>query len=236
LDKEETVRKIKMIGLAAVAVLALTASVGVASASATDVSIGDDGTTTTFQASAYPAYLSGTALTDYGWSRHTFTFPDKGNGSVTCDVDFSSQTDLTKASPSIALYADYSNCTGTLNSKAVDADVNMNSCYYSFHSDGTPTPPFYAGQLDVKCAWSGDAIEVTRSTVNSHGHDVPQCEMSIPAQSNINNIELETIGSGIGIGVTSNNIQYSKEHGVLCGTYGTTYTNGSYQGATILYG
>ena len=225
--------KVKMIGLAAVAAMALTASVGAASAAASmDVGISDDGTTAQFWSAVYPASLSGTQYTAGGNPNNTFTL--KGMTTRCNSVQFSSVSNLTQKSTYIPLNAQYSNC---VTNNTLTSDINMNSCHYVFHTAGKPTPPFYNGQVNVVCDLSGDSIDI--HVYDSNG--VAQCTQHIPQQYDVGSPQFETIPLGygfshqtIGVDLNTQGLTYTDDN-IVCGGKGT-FTNGSYVGATVLQG
>jgi hypothetical protein len=133
------IRNLKVLGLALVAVLAMSAMVASA-ASASQ-----------YTGSAYPT--TGTGSNTAG--NETFTTP---GGTVQCDSHF--EGTLAAASSTLTVTPKYTNCVafGFLN-----ATVNMNGCDYLFHSGPAQGGGVYFHTVDIVCP-AGKSIVITAGT------------------------------------------------------------------------
>jgi len=125
----------KTLGLAVVAVLALTALCAAASASAAQ-----------FRASSYPQTLTGEAFTAQTLATKT--------GNISCSAISPSGT-VSEASNTITVTPAFSGCKEF----GVKGTVLANSCSYVLHSTSENHP--FTGSLDVACSKGGDAIEAS---------------------------------------------------------------------------
>ena len=227
-------RKIKMIGLAALAALALTSSVGAASASASvNVYMGNSQLLSWFASDTTPTYLWGTQ-----WDPvpHDITLGNvqvKGCDNVLLDSGNLPSLKVT----SVTLDAQYSGCDSNING-LLSTEVKMNSCHYVLHTlGGQQTPPDYVGRFDVACDQTGDGIQVLLSSGGT-----TYCTMTIPAQSGINKTVYETEAAGypysnksIGVQFDATGIAYSGK-GLICGSSQGSHTDGTYTGVSVLQG
>lgn len=150
------IRKTKALGLAFVAVVAMSAVV----ASGAQAS--------QFTASSYPA--TGTGEQPAG-EKHTFTVQGQN---VTCSKAHFKGT-LTAASETLKVVPEYKECTAF----GFGAEVDMNSCYFDFTSGPTSSTPthHYKGSVHIKCTTPGDTITVNAPASNS------LCVVHIPEQT-----------------------------------------------------
>jgi hypothetical protein len=135
------IRKSKALGLALVAVFAMSAVIASAASAST------------FHAAKYPVTLSGSQTT-------THVFSASGT-SVSCEkATFAGSASAD--SSEVTIHPTYSGCTAF---GFVGATVNTEECNYVFHSGATTNEKeeIYAGTTDVKCP-AGQSIKVTAST------------------------------------------------------------------------
>jgi len=135
------IRNLKALGLALVAVLAMSAVVASA-------------------AQAVPQYTCGSySCTSTGSNTSgSETFTTEG-GTVQCDSHFASAS-LSSASSTLTVTPSYSNCTafGFLN-----ADVHENGCTYVFHAKSKLGTDHYSSTVDIQCP-AGAQMVITAST------------------------------------------------------------------------
>jgi hypothetical protein len=128
--------KLKTVGLALIAALAISA-VAASAAQAGE-----------FTASEYPATITGTQT-----SKHEFKF---NTGTVNCAKATFDGT-LAAASETLTITAEYKECATAGGGGAVN--VKMNSCDYLLHAGETLANENVDGSLDVTCEKEGDEIE-----------------------------------------------------------------------------
>jgi hypothetical protein len=129
------VKRIKILGLAVVAAMALSAVAGAASASATQ-----------FRAEEYPTTVNGTQT-----SIQKLTKP--GGNSFSCSTVNTTGT-LSAAAKTVTVTPEMKSCTYA----GLNATVNPNSCKYVLTSTNEAAP--FTGTLDISCSKGGDSIEV----------------------------------------------------------------------------
>lgn len=135
-EQQQMIRNLKALGLAFVAVFAMTAVAATAA----------NATIPQFQADGYPA----TVTSHSEASNHVFTI---NKGPVKCKTHhFEAETSA--ATNKLTVFATYKNCTFV----GLNATVNMNGCHYEFYLH-TSGPPLYIGTADVVC--EGSKIKVT---------------------------------------------------------------------------
>jgi len=151
-ERDQMIRKLKTLGVAAFAVLALSA-IGASAAQAAN-----------YTASAYPT--SFTAETAKG--NDTFTTEA---GTVECKSHYSGS--LSKASESITVNASYSNCEAF--SGFASATVNMNGCDYTFYTSGavdlncgSKGVVITAGTCEAEIGGQTGLKSVTQKNVGNH--------------------------------------------------------------------
>jgi hypothetical protein len=207
------VRNAKVLGLAIVAALALTA-VMASAASATN-----------FTAASYPVKISGSQS-----ESHKFTV---GGGTVTCTTaNFSGE--LGAASSSLTVDAVYQNCTafGFVGAKVTGFTPEEGAtCDYTFYAEDLNTEGGVVdkvGKADLDCTGSGDitidagTCSVTLQAANNQG-----LSRNTYTNTPAGKVTVDTNVSGIHAIVTS---------GFACPVAGGTYTNGTYTGTTIVEG
>jgi hypothetical protein len=175
-------RNLKTLGLALVAVLAMSAMV-TSAASASQ-----------YTGSAYPT--TGTASNTTG--QETLTTP---GGTVQCDSHF--EGTLSAASSTATVIPKYTNCVafGFLN-----ATVAFNGCDYLFHSGASQSGGVYNNKVDLLCSLGSGPVTIKGGTCHvlvpeQHGLSnvkTTNSASSVTAQPNVTNITLNVIGDGFG--------------------------------------
>lgn len=202
-------RKLKAVGLALVAVFAMSAV----------MASGAQGAAGKFTASSYPAAFTGTQVVAHKFA----TTP----GNVTCSgAAFSGEQ--AAATENLTVKAVYSGC---LLGGLVEAKVNMKSCDYVFHAGLTVTTngPI-AGTVDVECSTANDEIAVT----NAAG-----CEILIPQQTGLSKVEYtNNTGTGdVTVNINVTGIKYTETKPCIKGETETKVTtNGVYTGTATISG
>ena len=135
------IRSFRTLGLALVAVFAMSAVVASAASAST------------FHAAKYPVTLSGSQS-----STHVFS---ASGTSVSCEkATFAGEASAD--SSAVTIHPSYSGCTAF---GFVGATVNTEECNYVFHSGATTNEAeqIYAGTTDITCP-TGQSIKITAST------------------------------------------------------------------------
>jgi hypothetical protein len=176
-------RKLKMLGMAFVAVLALTA-VSASAASATN-----------YTASAYPTTGTGTSALGND------VFTTEG-GKVECASHF--EGTLTKASPELTVKAKYTSCKAF---GFVNATVDMGTCDYLFTEPVGGVAP-----VDVTCTTTAsepkvvDPITITAGTCKvtigaqktSGGATITNTGTDVTVQANVSGVGYNVVTDGFG--------------------------------------
>jgi hypothetical protein len=195
----EMIRKIKTLGVALVAVLALSAVVASA-ASAVN-----------YTAASYPA--TGTGTSELG----NDTFNTEG-GTVECQSHF--EGTLGAASTQFTVAAKYTNCRAF---GFLEAHVTMGSCDYLFtEATETEKDKFHAKELHVICTNSAEPITISAGTCKvSIGAHTPTGTVHFTNDTAAGDIQVQAAVTGIQYTVT--------QDGFLCPFNGTgAKTGGTY--------
>jgi hypothetical protein len=150
------IRNIKALGLAVVAVLAMSAVVASAAQAANQI-----------QASEYPATVTGTQTGENVLSN--------GVRSVSC-AKANLVGELAAASSTLTIAPEYSECTGNANTTAT---VNTAGCTYTLHSEEVTTTTGN-GKVTITCAGEGIIIDIW-ATGKSHS-EAKLCRLVVPSQ------------------------------------------------------
>jgi archaellum component FlaF (FlaF/FlaG flagellin family) len=205
------IRNIKILGLALVAVLAMSA-VAVGSASAGE-----------FTGSSYPAEGEGGQTTP-----HKFTV--QGQAVECSTASFSGS--LAAASEQIKITPVYEGCKAF---GFLSATVDMNGCYYTFTADGEKTGTHTRhGSVHIICPGATKSITVTASTCTVH---IPE-QTPTGNKVKFDNIT-NGLGVVIGVLVTSEvtGIHSNPTSGFLCPlTEKATDVSGVYTGSSEFLG
>jgi hypothetical protein len=217
-------RKLKAIGLALVAVFALSA-VAASGASASAF--------TSFNTSN--STMEGGTFSGSQTTTHKFT-AGTGVGSVTCaEANFSGTSAGGEETEPVAA-ATYGNCHVEVLGVTYTTHVTMNGCTYKFHITGGSADA-WTGTADVVCPVGAQIdVKITKS-----GSEETKCTIKIGAQTGLNNVSYEnnTAASPTDIVVKTetNNVTDTTEGGSLgCGIGNGTHTNGTYFGSTTIKG
>ena len=146
------IRTLKGLGLALVAIFALSA-MAAAAASADE-----------FKSESAPITFTGT---QDGATNDVFTTTA---GTAECNTATYHGTQSGTNATSVKMTATYANCTAF---KFAGATVSMNTCYYTFTLIGTGT----TGKTDIKCTTAGDSITITAVSLGT-----TKCIVHVPEQ------------------------------------------------------
>jgi hypothetical protein len=226
-------RNVKVLGLAVVAVLALSAVV----ASAAQAHM--------FRAASYPAFIHG----DQDGGTHIFEIA--GGRKFTCEeVTFTGTVASTAAAAEgVTVTPDYKKCHAKfpLFEQKLPVTVTMNGCDFLFTTPETKTPPDeYTGKVHLKCP-ENKKIEIhVYENATKHAEDKSLCTFSVGAKDNLGSItyhnKTNTPTSVNDVTLTGlvTNIPYTRTSGTLanCGgaTGESTYTGNSTVTATDEFG
>jgi hypothetical protein len=170
-------RKIKALGLAMFAVLAMSAVVASAAQANANAK---------FTAPAYPT----TAFATDAVKGNQF-FGSFGTVFECGHVEFHGI--LPAASSTLTLNAGYKECTVA---KVLPATVNMTSCDYVYHVGQTTGVDQYAGSGSISCTVPGDAIDITiYASHAAHTAGTPICHVTFKAQGPLPGLTL-TVNTG----------------------------------------
>ncbi len=202
-------RNLKVLGLALVAVLALTALVG------STAQANENGK---FTAATYPSTSSGI---DTG--THEFT---AAGGSVKCSHGTFSGTS-SEASTTQTITPVYEECTAF---GFVGATVTMNGCDYMFHLTGTGAGGSYNGNVDIVCPTGKEiTVDAGPCTIHIPGQNgLGAVTFTNATSGGISDIVNHANVSGIKGSLVKNNF--------LCFFTAGPFTNGTYTGSTTITG
>ncbi len=169
------IRNFKALGLALIAVFAMSALV----ASAAQAAAGE------FTAESYPVTLTGSQV-----GTNTLTV---GNGArvVSCTTASATGT-LAGTSTTLTLTPSYSGCTST---GALPATVTVNGCDFSLTSN-TVTATTGTGSATVACPAGKEIIVDIYASAAKHAENVRACEYHIAAQGPLSAGEYHLEGAG----------------------------------------
>jgi hypothetical protein len=184
-----------------------------------------------FEAEEYPVTLFGDQDPA---NKHLLTM---GLRTIECgNVHFGSA--LSAASTELAVTAWYEGCsTVPVLGTTFLVTVKMNSCHYVFHVLGGGPP--YAGTTDVACSTGGDAIEANLfASAQEQKEGKSVCGYRIAPQSGLEGVGYSTVGEASGRGAKANLELKGITFGVVGNQMGCgkPKSNGTYTGATTLYG
>jgi hypothetical protein len=197
---------LKKAGIAVMAMVALTASIGAASASAITIK----GEPPQFYAAG-----SGVTMITGAVSGDVFTAPHLDLNCGTTGI----QSEIRGYSPILPALPSYSECSMVGSIPKVD----MNGCFYVYDLDAVPTEMPYAGIGEIRCYPGGGPILITEKVLG-----VSICTVSIPKQtvatmsfnSSTGTVSAETNTSkGIEYTVSSYNGESAYCGGAADGTY-----------------
>jgi len=204
------IRNLKALGLAFVAVLAMSAVVSSAAQA-----------TPEYTCSTYPCTATGSNTA----GNETFTTP---GGTVQCDSHFvvekyrGTNEDIAAATSTVTVTPTYTNCVafGFLN-----ATVNMNGCDYEFHATEKLGEGHYIHHVAIHCTPTGNKIKITAAT----------CEVEVPAQTLTDVTTKNEPGGVVKVVPTVTEITMNVvKDGFGCPFSGTGHTKGSYHGEVTI--
>ena len=200
------IRTIKALGLAVVAVLAMSAFFA-NTASATTIG--------TFTCNSYLCEGTGEQV-----AKHVFTVQGQ---KVECNKAHFSGS-IADTSHTIKVIPKYEECTAF----GLAATVSMNSCYYDFTTGTTHNSPthYYTGTVHIRCTTSGDSITVSAGD----GSCVVHIHEQTPTIHNVDYENLDPTGSGVLVTSTVSGIHSTvTKNNFLCPvSSATTDTTGTY--------
>jgi len=213
------VRKLKALGLALVAVLAMSAVV--ASAANAGSLYNTNGT--------YPVTLHGEQEAE---KTHVFTLTDNSNLTTTCTTATFAGT-LSGTSSTATIHPTYGKATGAGNCTAfgLSAEITTTGCDYVFHIGNTITSGVYDGTVDIVCSGTNKIIIVAGS-----------CEVQVGSQNGLATVTGNNVAGSnpddVTITAEVEGIDYTvTKDGFLCPLSGTgNFTEGDYTGATTVKG
>jgi hypothetical protein len=205
------IRKVNVLGLATVAVLAMGALLASAA-----------------QAGTLETETGGSVLLhgEQVENSHVFTLTDNGNLTTTCTgATFSAVGETANGSSTIESHPEYSGCTAF----GLSATITTTGCNYLFHIGEETGAGEFGGTVDIKCGTG--AIVITAGT----------CEVKVGTQSGLNSgTATDSGGAGnlmdILLHSNTTNIHYTvTKDGFLCPLSGTgNFTQSDYTGTTTI--
>jgi len=204
-------RNLKILGLALVAMLAMSA-VAASMASAD-----------TFTAEKYPVTITG----DQDGQTDVFTTTA---GTVSCKKATYVGT-VAAASKEASATPTYSECTGL----GFPVTIDTNGCSYKFTMTDVVTDASTTARVDIVCPGTEEI------TVTAKSGATTKCIIHIPPQTTLSHVELSNIGTGTTREITGNitisGIKYTHTAGTGVGACtGGSASNGSYAGRVRLTG
>ena len=205
-------RNLKVLGLALVAAVAVSAALTSAAQGATK-----------FTCASYPCILTGEPISHNGTKDHTITL--NTGLSVSCStVTFEGTIAKALENESVTITPTYHGC---ISGPGGPVTVDMNGCDYVFRG-GTETSEhhFTSGLTDLKCPGSGPIIHFYANATD-HANKKPACTITIIPENNLSgNTYTNTTEPIDDVDVTSTiNTQVTK-HGLLCGNATTAVFTG----------
>ncbi len=215
------IRNLKALGLALVAVFAMTAVLASASQAAVKVTTG-----------ANPAILTGSVIAHTGITGLVHTFTLAGGQKLSCEETKFSAT-VASGATSVTVTPTYNKCKAIVGSLEVKATVTMNGCDYVFHGGvNVSTTTWKEGQIDLVCE-AGKVVEVhVYKELNNENEEL--CTLTIPPFANKIANEYHNVAGtpdDVTITTTATGIPVNRDGSLLCGAASTTAT---YTGSTTL--
>ncbi len=208
------IRNLKALGLAVVAVLALSA---VAASAALAVP--------QFEVGTGAGNISGTKT-----SANVFTVA--GGRTVTCEVITAKGSETTTSS-TLTLTPLFSECHSVLAGVKVPATVTTNDCHILVHLTSLISAGLYLAHGDLTCEGTKD-IEIhvypEGTKPSEHSTKTPLCQYTVKPQTGISKVELKNNATGakkdIDATLTLSNIAYTRTTGTIpnCGAASSTAT------------
>jgi hypothetical protein len=218
---EEMIRNLKALGLALVAVFAM--SVVVASAASASEFTGLNG-----KGAHEGGTFSGTQT-----ATHLFNATGSSEfGQVTCETATFAGTSANGTDTNPTVTPTYEKCHVVLGSTKFPVDVRTNGCTYKFSITGGSEDKF-TGTAAVECP-TASPIEVEVTTA---GGGTKKCLDTIGPQSGLNNVTYEnnTAAGDLVVKTETNNVVNTTSGGLLnCGVSNGEHKTGSYQGSTTV--
>jgi hypothetical protein len=199
-------RKLKVLGIAMVAVCAMSAVMASVASAGAFTSTGKTKLTSTESAAT---------LTAFGLKVTCHAVYHFGNVNETPHGFVSSGATTFTVAPT------YTSCNSFIGETNAPTTVTMNGCDFVLHIGARiGAGPKYVLTTDIVCP-AGKEIE--RHSYTSAAHSSTVCTVKIPAQTGLSNQTVETSGSNFKIGGPLKGIKATKT-GILCGGAGETTT------------
>ena len=203
------ISKLKTLGLACTAVLAVSAVTASAAQAATE-----------FEGGVATAFLTGEQIATVDHPDHTFTLP---SGTVTCKTVAFTGT-IALPSPTMTLTPRYEGCDG----EGDPATVEVTGCQYLFRGDGS---------FDIVCEPSGHIVIKIFESAMKHTSNEPLCTYTIGAKNGLTGNTYSNTGAGatadVDITSTIQKVPVTKTQGPLL-ICGPNNQEGTYTGATTV--
>lgn len=208
-------RKLKVLGIAMVAVFAMSAVMASAASAGAFTSTGP---------TVLKAVEKEATLTAFGLK-------------VVCEPDYEvgivGETPHKKGLPSgsttFTITPVYTACNSFIGETKAPSTVTMNGCDFVLHIGALISGTKYKGTADVVCP-AGKEIEVHAYTSVAHSSTV--CTVKIPAQAGLENGTVESTGGVLKLAGPVKGIKATKT-GILCGGAGETTTGEQDLNATV---
>ncbi len=197
-------RKIKALGLAFIAVVAMSAI----SASAAQA-------TPKFECSEYPCTATGAS--SVGAEKFTTEA-----GTVECNShflveEFEKSEDITEPVSTVTVTPTYTNCKAF---GFLSATVSVESCDYVFHATEKVETKVYKHHVDVVCP-TGQSIKIVAST----------CKAEVPGKAGLTTVKTTNVGETVTVQPEVTNIPLTvTQDGIGCPFNGTGAKTGAYHG------
>jgi hypothetical protein len=205
-------KSLKTVGLACVAALALTATLGIASASASQ-----------FRGEAYPVKFDGE---QNEWGGLVYNLPGSYSGVLFECAKHHFSGSESAASSALTLTPSFDHPEGCYTA-AGKTTITPNGCKYVLHSTNEAAP--YTGSMDIACEKEGESIEVKFG----------KCKITIPAQNGLGSIGFTNTGKGrsraISASFNVSGLKYTGYSGCPAKQVGS-FENGSLKGASTIKG
>jgi hypothetical protein len=198
--------KLKVLGIAMVAVFAVSAIMATAASAGQFTSTGKTKLASTEKEAT---------LTAFGLKVTCHSFSDIGNVNETPHGFISSGATTFTVTPTLT------GCFSFIGETKVSSTVTLNGCDSVLHIGSIiGGGPRYNGSGDIVCP-AGKEIEI--HAYSSAAHSSTLCTVKIPAQSGLSNGTIETSGSNLKLGGPVKGMKATKT-GILCGGSGETTT------------
>lgn len=221
---EDMTRNLKALGLALVAVFAMTAVLASA-AQALKVVMPGEGESIT-------AWLTGETVAHEGISGLLHKFTLAGGQGISCEEPTFVAT-VKNGNTSVTVVPTYDNCDAKIGNETLGATITMNDCDYLFHGGvEVSSTTFKEGEVDLVCP-AGKVVEIHVYKDVKHNEEL--CTYKVAGFTNNKANEFHNEGTGatsdVKITTTATGIATTRTGSLLCGAASTT---GTYTGSTTV--